>query len=644
MPNSHMTFGVDLLPKSGANTYNLGNSNQKWSLYTNQINDTDLTNTNIATTEQLDNLILIQTTEPTDPDVKVWINPNGDNSTLSLQDKIEIMTPIAPVEQSTTASTSYDIGSYFIYNDILYKVTKKITSGETIVTSGSNQNCEATKTGQEISTIQNKVNSLEATENILRANRVYNTWTFKTWINNSGEQGSSTYGISTNEYYTSADTPLLFQINPEYVDIYKVNIAVYQYDGTFIKLCPQLYEGYAANELLDNKLYDRDTAFTNGMKYKATLMRIDNNQLSNSEAAIDWNNVLIVTTTKRAQNSWSFQTYIKPADGTQATSPYGVSTNEFYFPKNNKFFFNIHDNYKSTYMVQLFAYTSSGEFVAAYPPNVGNAYSASALYQFYQACDINKGYKYKATIMHINSTTFSDNEKGIDWNNVLMVNYDDPVGTLTTSKTWEAIGDSITWINDRIEPTYPARGYIDRLRDRIKFRDVYNKAINGSNMLTYNLNNLTVADIYTINLGINDWGARSPVGTIADYKAADGTQSSNFAQCLKRMILKIRTLNSGAFIILMTPRRAYGFNDYLPAHSTDPNASGAYLYEYVDIINEVGKIEGIPVVDQYYKSGINDSNLVNYSYDVALHPNGAGMQIIANMLYPVFEQYLCEQE
>lgn len=38
MANSHMTFGVDLLPKT-TNTYSLGNSNQKWKIYVNSIND-----------------------------------------------------------------------------------------------------------------------------------------------------------------------------------------------------------------------------------------------------------------------------------------------------------------------------------------------------------------------------------------------------------------------------------------------------------------------------------------------------------------------------------------------------------------------------------------------------------------------------
>ena len=41
MANSHMTFGVDLLPKP-TNTYNLGNSAQKWNLFANEINASEL--------------------------------------------------------------------------------------------------------------------------------------------------------------------------------------------------------------------------------------------------------------------------------------------------------------------------------------------------------------------------------------------------------------------------------------------------------------------------------------------------------------------------------------------------------------------------------------------------------------------------
>lgn len=55
MANSHMTFGVDLLPKT-TNTYTLGNSNQKWKIYLSEINGTELVipaGESLVTTDQL---------------------------------------------------------------------------------------------------------------------------------------------------------------------------------------------------------------------------------------------------------------------------------------------------------------------------------------------------------------------------------------------------------------------------------------------------------------------------------------------------------------------------------------------------------------------------------------------------------------
>lgn len=207
---------------------------------------------------------------------------------------------------------------------------------------------------------------------------------------------------------------------------------------------------------------------------------------------------------------------------------------------------------------------------------------------------------------------------------------------ITTSKTWAAIGDSITWLDSNGGGDRPERGYQTRLQDRITFGNVTNCGVNGVTMKGYDISAIPVADVYTIALGINDWGETNltPVGTLADYKAnADGSVSDNYAQCLRRMVNKIRKINAAAFIILMTPRRAYGFDGFLPDSSVSPNSAGVYLHEYADLLIDVARYEGFPVADVYYESGMNDSNLAAYSYDVALHPNDAGMQIIANVLY-----------
>lgn len=58
---ANMTFGVNLIPHnnvpSGSNTYSLGNSNNKWNIYVNQINGTNLTipaGETLATTDQIE--------------------------------------------------------------------------------------------------------------------------------------------------------------------------------------------------------------------------------------------------------------------------------------------------------------------------------------------------------------------------------------------------------------------------------------------------------------------------------------------------------------------------------------------------------------------------------------------------------------
>ena len=58
---ANMTFGVDLIPHNnvprGSNHHSLGNSDNKWDIYVNQINGTDLTipaGETLATTDQIE--------------------------------------------------------------------------------------------------------------------------------------------------------------------------------------------------------------------------------------------------------------------------------------------------------------------------------------------------------------------------------------------------------------------------------------------------------------------------------------------------------------------------------------------------------------------------------------------------------------
>ena len=76
MANSHMTFGVDLLPKT-TNTYNLGNSNQKWNVWINQINgNAPITSASLVSTTQLTNAA-IAATEVANRVYPVALDTNG---------------------------------------------------------------------------------------------------------------------------------------------------------------------------------------------------------------------------------------------------------------------------------------------------------------------------------------------------------------------------------------------------------------------------------------------------------------------------------------------------------------------------------------------------------------------------------------
>lgn len=215
-----------------------------------------------------------------------------------------------------------------------------------------------------------------------------------------------------------------------------------------------------------------------------------------------------------------------------------------------------------------------------------------------------------------------------------------------TEKSWCSIGDSITWLNDNIGSRPLTKGYQDVVREKLTFTNFYNCGLSGFTAISYSadstLDRLKVADFYTIFLGINDWANLnlSQVGTIEDYKNFTTGTANNYAQAIKKIVTKCKTLNTNSIIILFTPRRGKNFNGYLPNSSLSPNDAGIYLHEFADIIRQISEYEGFVLIDLYYHSGVNDVNLSAFSYDDALHPNDAGMRIIGQMLYDKMKDFV----
>ena len=202
---------------------------------------------------------------------------------------------------------------------------------------------------------------------------------------------------------------------------------------------------------------------------------------------------------------------------------------------------------------------------------------------------------------------------------------------------WCSLGTSISWLNEQTA-SYPiTKGYQTRVMEKLAFQYFSNKAVNGGTISSA-VSAVVRADYYTIEHGINDWGHSVPVGTLDDY--IKNKNNGTFAYYYRQVIDRIFARNPKARVILCTPRKAYGFNGYLPDHWYDP-LNGIYLQEYADLVRQIAAYESFPVADFFAECG-GQRQLDNLSYDTALHPNDDGMQIMANVLIQAFEKILAE--
>jgi len=199
---------------------------------------------------------------------------------------------------------------------------------------------------------------------------------------------------------------------------------------------------------------------------------------------------------------------------------------------------------------------------------------------------------------------------------------------------WQSLGTSITWYNNNVSSAF-TKGYQTRVREVLPFKRFSNKGVNAS-CLGGTESQVTFANYYTIEHGINDWGHATPVGTIDDY--INDTKNGTFAANYRKVIDKIYSVNPNAMIVLCTPRKGYGFGGYLPDNCEDAN-KGIYLHEYADVIRQIAEYESLPVADFYALCG-NQHNLASLSIDKALHPNDNGYQLMADVLVKAMRKVL----
>ncbi len=187
-------------------------------------------------------------------------------------------------------------------------------------------------------------------------------------------------------------------------------------------------------------------------------------------------------------------------------------------------------------------------------------------------------------------------------------------------KTWIAIGDSITYLNDHTDETGNriTKGYMTRVTEKLNDLKYINQGHNGwtAGGIAKEIDNLglTNADIYSVFLGTNDWWSGRSAGTIDDY--INNTGNDTFFGSYRLIINKLRTLNKEARIILVTPMQrvnfVYLFDKKNNAWGSYKEKNGQKLSQFAGAVLEISKLEKFEVVDLYNNKNLQLKNLVHF--------------------------------
>ncbi len=185
---------------------------------------------------------------------------------------------------------------------------------------------------------------------------------------------------------------------------------------------------------------------------------------------------------------------------------------------------------------------------------------------------------------------------------------------------WVAIGDSITYLNDHQNETGNriTKGYMTLVKEKLPNIDFINQGHNGwtSGGIAAKIDdlNLVKADVYSIFLGTNDWWAGRPLGSFSDYQ--DNTGNNTVYGSFRIIINKLRSLNSDAKIILITPMQRVDFvyiaNMKNNAYGSYKDKKGQLLSQFADAINRIGQFEHFTVIDLYNTRSLRLEKLVKF--------------------------------
>lgn len=253
-------------------------------------------------------------------------------------------------------------------------------------------------------------------------------------------------------------------------------------------------------------------------------------------------------------------------------------------------------------------------------------------------------------------------------------------------KTWLALGDSITYLNDHPNETYlrVQKGYLSRVVAQKPHINYINKGYNGWTAVRIAEKieelELSKADYYSVFLGTNDWWAGKTLGSMEDYKQNTGTGTISGA--FRIIADKIKQLNPSAMVVLLTPMQRVDFvyvaNFKNYAHGSYKTKNDQELEQIANGIKEIADLESWECVDLFHHKKLKMKNLVHFmylkneatssyqelkypdflnhnfnpeedeypyplkaihmTYD-GLHPSDQGNEVIANELIKVFEKF-----
>ena len=182
-------------------------------------------------------------------------------------------------------------------------------------------------------------------------------------------------------------------------------------------------------------------------------------------------------------------------------------------------------------------------------------------------------------------------------------------------KTWCAIGDSFTYLNDHLDETdfRVSEGYLSRVLRRLPDLALINAGVNGSTTKDWLTIPVPFADIYSILLGTNDWHQQIPLGSKENFiKEESGTILGNLGVLIKR----IRMVNEAAKILVMNPvERA----DFICVLDTLNQAQGSYAPEAGVMLSKVAEAivscaeeMELCVLDLYKTCGFTQENVIHF--------------------------------